>query len=1043
MDTIELDELQIDALEAAVAPCRLSIVGAPGSGKTLVLSYLIQREVERAGRPPKIAVLTQDRRSATLLRNQISRQLGGLPETVRVQTLTAFCYALVQSYAQAVGRGDPELISGPDEDSILGEILAASPDIAFPSFVTDEVANMPSFRSEIRNLITRASELGYSPKDLDELARTYEEPMWHAGAQIMSKYEDLTEARSAFGGPEDTSDLLDHAQLIGTAASMIAGWEANVAASPGNDGLGTPRPRWDWVVVDDIENAPRSILALLAELAADGASIVVAGDPDAAVQGFRGGVASLPGDITDPAGFGATPVYLHQRYRGGSAIGRVSDQLVQRIRVGGSMVGHRLPQDADGDGAVSARRYVHREEEISAIARDLRLFHIKEGVPYSQMAVVTRSRADHAALRGSLIRKSIPVEQIGSDRPLHEHPAVASLLDVIRLSLKIGEGQDLADVLTSCVVGIDPLELRRSSRAMRGYEVVRGGERSEDELLSLVLEGPEAVREHAPAGADALIRAAKIFDAVRQSASKNNWLAEDVLWAGWEASGKTEQWRAQALAGGLAGDWADVALDSVIQLFRVAQRMADREPTVQIRELIDEVTSQQLPEDSIARLGSGQEAVTLTTPSASQGREWDVVVIAGLQDGVWPNMRVRDSYTHTARLTQIAIGRLVPGLSESEQRFQDVEETLDDELRQLYHCLGRARRRLILTCVQSDESVPSRFFDAMGFVKEEDADGAEEEPSRLLLGPRAQHADLDMPGLVGQLRRAAGGAEAEGAADVLSQLREGGVAEAQPGMWFDQVAARTGGEATGISSVSPSRVESLLACPLQGFLQGVGADSADGHEAANLGTFIHAIAEELPHGTLSEYIELMDSRWQAEFEDPTESFAALQRYNRARTMVETLAVYVKDHPEPVKTERRERVELDETARLNASLDRVTFTDDGAKVADFKTGKNVLTEADSEDNIQLQLYQFILNRLYNKSEGAELVYLGAPKAKGDPTVRSQKPLTEEGSMRAEERIREAAAILRSDAFAANTDTGPCERCSFRSVCPAKPEGRMFS
>ena len=280
---------------------------------------------------------------------------------------------------------------------------------------------------------------------------------------------------------------------------------------------------------------------------------------------------------------------------------------------------------------------------------------------------------------------------------------------------------------------------------------------------------------------------------------------------------------------------------------------------MQIRELIDEVTSQQLPEDSIARLGSGQEAVTLTTPSASQGREWDVVVIAGLQDGVWPNMRVRDSYTHTARLTQIATGRLVPGLSESEQRFQDVEETLDDELRQLYHCLGRARRRLILTCVQSDESVPSRFFDAMGFVKEEDADGAEEEPSRLLLGPRAQHADLDMPGLVGQLRRAAGGAEAEGAADVLSQLREGGVAEAQPGMWLDQVAARTGGEATGISSVSPSRVESLLACPLQGFLQGVGADSADGHGAANLGTFIHAIAKELPHGTLSEYIELMDS----------------------------------------------------------------------------------------------------------------------------------------------------------------------------------------
>lgn len=40
---------------------------------------------------------------------------GGLPETVSIQTLTAFSFSLVQTYAQAVGRRDPELISGPDE----------------------------------------------------------------------------------------------------------------------------------------------------------------------------------------------------------------------------------------------------------------------------------------------------------------------------------------------------------------------------------------------------------------------------------------------------------------------------------------------------------------------------------------------------------------------------------------------------------------------------------------------------------------------------------------------------------------------------------------------------------------------------------------------------------------------------------------------------------------------------------------------------------------------------------------------------------------
>ena len=92
---------------------------------------------------------------------------------------------------------------------------------------------------------------------------------------------------------------------------------------------------------------------------------------------------------------------------------------------------------------------------------------------------------------------------------------------------------------------------------------------------------------------------------------------------------------------------------------------------------------------------------------------------------------------------------------------------------------------------------------------------------------------------------------------------------------------------------------------------------------------------------------------------------------------------------------------------------------------------------------MQLYQLIVERLYSKSEGAELVFVGKPKAKGEPTVRTQRPLADQGKERAEERIREAADILRSDAFAANADEKLCERCSFRAVCPAKSEGRMFS
>ncbi|MGO1943440.1 MAG: ATP-dependent helicase [Ancrocorticia sp.] len=1053
MELNNVDESQARALSAAVAPCRLSIIGAPGTGKTFLLSSLVQREVAVARSAPRIAVLTQDRRAATLLRNQISRALGGMPETIKVQTLTAFCYALVQGYAHAVNRSDPELISGPDEDSILGEILAASPELEFPSFVDDEVRRLSSFREEIRNLITRAAELGYSAEDLDGLSREYAEPMWHAGAQVMEAYESVTVARAAYAGTSDAADMLDHAQLVGMAASMLAGWERSVAAAPSADTLQVPRPRWDWVLVDDLQNAPRSILALLSELASDGASIVVAGDPDAAVQGFRGGVASLPGDVTAPAptGLGCTPVFLTQRHRGGTAIADLSDRLVQRIRVGGRVTGHRLPQERAAGGAVadevSAHRYVHREEEVTAIARTLRLRHFRDGVPYDQMAIVTRSRSDHGPLRGSLIRKSIPVEQIGSDRPLREHPAVSGLIDVIRLGLRSSGEQDLpslVSVLTSCIVGIDPLELRRIGRVMRGYEVVSDGNRSESDLLSLALNGPDAVRAHAPQGAERLCHAATIFEHVRVAAGTHGQLAEEVLWAAWDASGMAEVWRRQALSGGLAGDWADIALDSVIQLFRVAQRMADRDSSTTIALFIAEVMNQDLPEDSIARLGASQDAVTLTTPSASQGREWDVVVIAGLQDGTWPNMRIRDTYTHTARLTQIATGRLVPGLSEREQRFQDVEETLDDELRQLYHALGRARKQLILTCVDSDDSAPSRFFEAMDFVKEEEAEEGEAAAhSRILQSVCAQSADLDMPGLIGQLRRAGATESAEAAKQLLEELEDAGVPGAQPLMWFDQLSAPEDSSGGGAVSVSPSRVEKLLECPLQGFLQGVGAESAEGQEAASLGTFIHALAEELPHGSLSEYIALMDERWYAEFGDPEEGFSAAKLHRRARSMVETLAEYVKDHPEPVKPEERVHLDVDANTALNASLDRVTLTDAGARVADFKTGKTVPTKSAAADHIQMQIYQWIVEKTYGASDGAELVYLGKAMGDGSPDFREQAPLDAAGRERAESRINEAANILRAAGFPARPEENVCKRCSFKTVCPAKSEGRMFS
>lgn len=1079
MSDVQLDRWQREALEACRAPCRVSLLGAPGTGKSAVVAALVAREAALGRR---IAVLTLDRRAASSLQSAVSLTNGSLSERVSVRSLVSFCYGIVQSYAQAVGRREPELISGPEEDALLSDILAdPETGVEFPDFVDDGLRRQRGFRAQMRDLLTRACELGLSPRRLEDLGGEHGEPMWVAGGQLLGLYEGVTAARDALAGTADAPDRLDHAHLVGAATAILRDWEANV---PGPH----PRPRWDWAVVEDIHNAPRSVLGLLAELAADGASVVTTGDPDCAVQGFRGGVASLPGDVAAPAprGLGSRTVALRQRHRGGPKIAGVADALAEAIRVGGGATRQRNPKAAERRDSVSARRFVHPEEEAAAIARAVREARLLRGIPYSEMAVVTRSRSTHPGLRASLVRRGVPVGQIGTDRPLREEPAVDALLALIRLALDgASDNAELVRVLTGPLVGIDPLRLRQIGRILRGGELARGGSRSESELLSLAAEGPSRLSEAAPRGIGDLLRAARMFETVREAAERSNRQAEEVLWAAWESSGKAEEWREAALRGGTAGDAADSALDSVIQLFRVAQRMADRDVDVPIDVVLDELQTHNLPEDSIARAGAAAQTVTLTTPNASIGRQWEFVVVAGLQDGLWPNMRLRDTYTATGRLAQIVTGR-DPGASGADGlagRRQAYEEILDDELRQLHHAVTRADGELLLTCVDSEEARPSRFFELMGFAPEElrdaasagrqgsgdarrsdgpsnfadargpsaalDSDGVRDAAAasgRLVLeSPRAAEGELDVVGLVADIRRfGAGGREAE---EVLARLREAGFRQADESTWAEALepTSSRGIEAGGTVVVSPSRVETMLDCPLRGFLSLVGAEDSDDRRTADIGTLVHAIAERSANSSREEILGDFEASWAA-FDKPEDPVAAHAEYARARILVEGLAAYLEDFARgggSAEVERRISVDMEDGVVLSGKIDRVEHDGAARRIVDFKTGKRAVSAKEAEDNVQLQLYQWAMGESGLPADGgAALVYLGQTLKTKLPAQREQRPLSPEGKALAEERLRQAGRLLRGGEFPARPSQA-CRTCRFVSLCPAKSQGRLAS
>ena len=164
---------------------------------------------------------------------------------------------------------------------------------------------------------------------------------------------------------------------------------------------------------------------------------------------------------------------------------------------------------------------------------------------------------------------------------------------------------------------------------------------------------------------------ARLLATARAAAAAPGATAEEVLWAVWRASGLADRWRGDRprrpgpRRGRTGPRWraeaADRDLDAMVVLFDAAARFVDRLPGARTEVFLDHVLGQQLPADTIAPSADRGEAVRLLTAHAAKGLEWDVVVVAGVQEGVWPDLRLRGSLLGSERLVDVLAGRAGAG----------------------------------------------------------------------------------------------------------------------------------------------------------------------------------------------------------------------------------------------------------------------------------------------------------------------------------------------------------------------------------------------
>ncbi len=1010
----------------------MRVVGGPGTGKTSLLIEAAAAHICSGVHPESVLLLCPTTRAAVRTRRALAKALTQAhgPAVIReplVRTLHSYAFAVLRLAAQRTGDPPPRLVTGTEQDGIIRELLAgdladgAEAAVSWPELLRPALATA-GFATQLRDLLARCAERGVDGPRLQRIGRLSGRPEWVAAGQFAQQYEQVMLLRAATGraAAQATVPALGAAELVGAALEAFA-------AHPGL--LTAERDRVRVLLVDDAQHLDPQAARLVRVLAEAAAVTVLAGDPNQTVFGFRG---------ADPALLESREIVtLTRSHRCAAAVAHAICAVAARLpgAAPGRVIEGAGAEDP-GSGVVRVASSPHAEAAM--IADALRRAHLIDGVPWSQMAVIVRSSpasgrcsqpSAAAMLPRALAAAGVPVRAPASATRPADHPAVRALFTALAAAADGLDGGQALTLVTGPIGRVDPVSLRALRRALRRNANTDSSTRFEDLLVDVLTGAAPPPAAHARA----LRRVRTVVDAAARVAGDD---PRYVLWQAWSRSGLQGRWLRAGARGGAAGAQADRNLDAVTTLFDIADDYVAHTAGATVRGLVDHIGALQLWPPEREPLVE-PDTVAVVSAHTALGREWDFVVIAGLQEGLWPNTVPRGGVLGTQQLVDV-----LDGVADTASQRAPV---LADERRLLVSAMGRARRRLMITAVDSDSGdtgVPSVFFDELMQL----ANTGDEEvpaPARPVLAPAA---------LVGRLRSivcAPAGAAEQGrrrrAATQLARLATAGVPGADPATWYGRTLVSTDEALTGADgqpvTLSPSTVQTIADCPLRWLLERHGG--TDGQDMSSaLGSVVHALIASNAT-TEQRLLDELEKVWDAlPFDSQWYSRNELTRH---RAMLSAFCQWRASTRHEL-TEMATEVDVDglltspdpnmPDVRVRGRIDRLERDGAGRPVVvDVKTGKNPATKDDAQRHAQLGMYQLAVSAGLlpggRQPGGGRLVYLGKPGI----VEREQDALTPQAQRDWQQTVHRAAAATAGPAFLARINDN-CAHCPVRSSCPAQ-------
>ncbi|MGZ2223064.1 ATP-dependent helicase [Glutamicibacter nicotianae] len=1039
------------------------VTGAPGTGKTSLLIDTAVAHLDTGLDPQSLLIIGPTRLAAASIRDELSRRAERTFTEPVVRTWSAYAFDLirrarVERLLPQLERV-PRLLSGPEQDTLIGHLLEGhaaglTEGPPWPSELALAVETR-GFRKEIREFFDRVSELGLEPADIADLGQKANRPEWHAAALFYQEYRDLLDLGSA--------EAFDPAGLITRAAEILEDNEAFLHAE---------QDRLALILVDDLQEATLSQHRLLALLGKDRALVAFAA-PDSVVQGFRGArTDELHRFAQNYASTGeATSLELTHGYRMSGPITEAWQRIVSSIPLAAGLSGRAIESMNTPEHALcESLVFENSTLEERFIAQRIVQLNLYENRSLEDIAIVVRNGSQVRSLSRFLEGQGIGVQVPPAEIPLKDEGAVRPLLDLLSLAFSDSVADDpllMQNLLLSRYGMSTALEIRRIRQLLRQQEAAAGGRRSSQELLETCLREP-AMAENLGKPGYGLQRLLKMYAALQTELASGTATPETALWAMWEASGRAKAWRDEALGAGTAARRADHDLDAVLSLFQAAERFVDQLPGASVQQFIEHILHQELPMDSLATRAAGGQTVTVLTTAAAAGKQWPVVFIPGLQEGSWPNLRLRGELLGSNALADAAEHGIDFLATRTPTHL--VRQIRNDELRSFSNAVSRAADQLICTAVDNEDSQPSSFLDLV------------EPPGPEGRKPTAVPRIRSLPTLVAELRSTAESAKAaslgavpaaddadarslyQDAVHVLGRLAHAqpAVRGAHPDSWWGLRELSAQGPVIPEDQprrVSPSKVETLVKSPLNWFVQSAGGTAA--HDfAASLGTLIHSIAEEHPEASGHEYEQILQQRW-PELEK-LENWEGQRDFDRANAMLKKFAAYCitmrQEGRALVAREMPFQLEVPAPGgtqiQLRGIIDRVEAGADGkVRVVDLKTGSTAPTKDATLQHPQLGVYQTAIQLgalqeheetagLSDEPAGASLVYVGTSTKSA--SVREQPSIGEADWART--LIFEAAALMGNSEFITRHVSGAAGilgNCTLPEICPLCAQGRQVT